>query len=127
MKTIWVVDDDEIIQFIIKRSIQNISPDFNILSFINGEEAIEALLDKSKNNQLPDIILLDINMPVMDGWEFISKFDSMKSNINKKVAIYILTSSTALEDKKQAKQYESIINYINKPIEASLLKEILYT
>lgn len=122
-KTICIIDDEEIIQFIIKTVIRNLNSEISISSYKNGEEALEALKHLA-DKDLPDVILLDINMPVMGGWQFLDEFVKLKPNLSKRVAIYILSSSTAPGDKIRAKVYKDIIGYINKPIEADTLKKI---
>jgi CheY-like chemotaxis protein len=122
-KIIWVVDDDIIYQTIIKKLIQK-SECFSAFSnFINGKEVLTALYNtfELSDENLPDIILLDINMPVMDGWEFMDEFKTIKSKISKKINIYIVSSSIAIEDKKKAKTYIDIIDYIPKPITVNML------
>ncbi|MFY9310744.1 MAG: response regulator [Bacteroidia bacterium] len=122
-KKICIIDDEEIIQFIVKTILQNLNDDISILSYKNGEEALLAFKEMDKAD-LPDIILLDINMPVMGGWQFLDEFIKSKAHNEKKIAIYILSSSTAPGDKIRAKVYKDIIGYINKPIEADTLKKI---
>ena len=122
-KKICIIDDEEIIQFIVKTILQNLDDNLSLLSYKNGEEALLALKDMEQDD-LPDIILLDINMPVMGGWQSLDEFIKMKPKHDKKIAIYILSSSTAPGDKIRAKVYKDIIGYINKPIEADTLKKI---
>ena len=124
-KTIWVIDDDAIYHTIINKLIQK-SGVFSVLSsFINGKEAIIALNNSLENDDsIPDIILLDINMPVMDGWEFMEEIKRIKSKISKKIIIYIVSSSIALEDKNKSKTFTDIIGYIPKPISVADLLSI---
>jgi CheY-like chemotaxis protein len=122
-KIIWVVDDDVIYQTIVKKLIQK-SECFSAYSnLINGQVALTALYNtlETNNENLPDIILLDINMPVMDGWEFMEEFKTIKSKISKKINIYIVSSSIAIDDKNKAKTYIDIIDFIPKPITVNIL------
>lgn len=123
-KTICIIDDEEINQFILTTIIKNLNSEIKILSFNNGEVALNSLtqLYDSKED-MPDIILLDINMPVMSGWQFMDEF--VKLQIGKKTAIYIVTSSSSLDDKKKAKTYSDISGYLTRPIEKNTLKEII--
>lgn len=122
-KTICIIDDEDIIQYIVKTILHNISNEIDVLSYMNGEEALTALKELP-DTELPDVILLDINMPVMSGWQFLEEFVKTRSGNSKKVPIYILTSSTAPNDKIRSKVYKEIMGYINKPIEADTLKQI---
>lgn len=116
-KVIWVVDDDEIYQIIIKKIIKKTARYSDISTFLNGNEALIALKKAVEQGEIiPDVILLDINMPIMDGWEFMNEIISMKSKINKQIAIYIASSSIAVEDKDKAKTYEDILGYLAKPV-----------
>ncbi|MFV5695404.1 response regulator [Flavobacterium sp. LB3P122] len=116
-KAIWVVDDDAIYQIIVNKIIQR-SEIFSVIStFKNGKDAIDALQNSLKNNKsLPNIILLDINMPIMDGWEFMEEMQLLKSQISKQIIIYIVSSSIAVEDKNKSKTYPDILGYLSKPI-----------
>jgi CheY-like chemotaxis protein len=117
-KTIWVVDDDPIYQIIVNKIIKKSELFVSVSSFKNGKDAIDALKNAlEKKEILPNIILLDINMPIMDGWEFMEEMVVLKSQIIKPIQIYIVSSSIALEDKNKAKKYSEIIAYLSKPID----------
>lgn len=125
-KIIWVNDDDAIYQTIINKLIQKSGVFSALSSFINGKEAIFALNYSLENNDtIPDIILLDINMPVMDGWEFMEEIKRIKSKISKNIIIYIVSSSIALEDKNKSKTFTDISGYIPKPISVADLLSIV--
>lgn len=126
-KIIWIIDDDAIYQTIINKLIQKSGVFSTQSSFMNGKEAITTLNNTLENNDefIPDIILLDINMPVMDGWEFMEEIKRIKSRINKKIMIYIVSSSIALEDRNKSKSFTDIIGYIPKPISVEDLISIV--
>ncbi|WP_269686281.1 response regulator [Flavobacterium lacustre] len=116
-KIIWVVDDDAIYQVIIHKIIQKSEMFSAFSSFKNGKEAVSALHKIiGKTELIPDIILLDINMPVMDGWEFMEEIKTIKSQIDKKVIIYIVSSSIAIEDKNKSKEFNDVFAFISKPV-----------
>ena len=120
-KAIWVIDDDPIYQIIINKIIQRSEMFSTITSFKNGKEAIDALQETVNTTTdnieiLPDIILLDINMPVMDGWEFMEKMGLLKSKFSKNITVYIVSSSIAAEDKNKSKTYSDILGYLSKPV-----------
>ncbi|TDD74393.1 response regulator [Flavobacterium caseinilyticum] len=116
-KAIWIVDDDAIYQIIVNKIIQK-SDMFSVIStFKNGKEAIDDLHTSLENNaDLPDIILLDINMPIMDGWEFMEEMGLIKPKFPKEIVVYIVSSSIAVEDKNKSKSYQNILGYLSKPV-----------
>jgi CheY-like chemotaxis protein len=125
-KIIWVIDDDIIYQTIINKLIQKSGVISSHASFSNGNEAINALKNTLEDNdQLPDIILLDINMPIMDGWEFMEEIKMIKSKVSKKIIIYIVSSSIAPEDKNKSKTFTDIYGYIPKPVSVNDLIAIV--
>jgi CheY-like chemotaxis protein len=116
-KIIWVVDDDAIYQVIINKIIKKSEMFSASSSFKNGKEAVSALHKiVEKTELIPDIILLDINMPVMDGWEFMEEIKTIKSQIDKKIIIYIVSSSIAVEDKNKSKEFKDVFAFISKPV-----------
>jgi len=123
---ICLIDDDEIYIFLMKKSFIAMGVNNEVLSFLNGADAIEELI-KLKNNDeiLPSIILLDINMPIMDGWEFLKEFRKLHSNISQKIKVYIVSSSIANEDIEKSKTFPEIVDYLTKPVELETLVSII--
>lgn len=116
-KKIWVIDDDPIYQIIVKKIIEKSEMFTEIYSFKNGKDAIDNLYKSSENSEsVPDIILLDINMPIMDGWEFMEELGLIKTKFINEIVVYIVSSSIAIEDKNKSKSYENILGYLSKPI-----------
>ena len=125
-KVIWVVDDDLVYQTIISKIIKKSGVFCTHSSFTNGKEALNSLKKIiEEDNTLPDIILLDINMPVMDGWEFMEEIKKIKSDIRKDIHIYIVSSSIAIEDTNKSTTFNNIMGYIPKPISVNELIAIV--
>lgn len=126
-KVIWVVDDDIIYQTIINKIIEKSGVFSSHFTFPNGNEALTSLkkILEDDDTALPDIILLDINMPVMDGWEFMEEIKKIKSDIRKDIHIYIVSSSIALEDKNKSATFSNIMGYVPKPISVNELIAIV--
>lgn len=123
---ICVIDDDDIYQFTIVKILKSINLDKKISLFSDGEEALEFLIDNLYNNEeLPDIIFLDINMPIMDGFQFMEEYVKIKPKLNKKITIYMVSSSVDPVDIERAKNISEISDYIIKPIKAGQLQEIM--
>lgn len=124
-KTIWVVDDDPIYQIIMKKIILKSGVFSSVQSFSNGKEAIDALKNNIlKQEKHPNIILLDIEMPVLDGWGFMDEIATLKPQIKTEIQIYISSSSIAIQDKERAKYNPDIFGYMCKPISLDDLVKI---
>lgn len=123
---ICIVDDDDIYQFTVIKTLELLEFEKNIQVFSDGEEALEFLLNNlDKNDELPDVIFLDINMPIMDGYQFMEEYVKIKSKLGKKTVIYMVSSSVDPVDIEKAKRISDISDYIIKPIEPGKLKSIM--
>jgi CheY-like chemotaxis protein len=123
--TAYIIDDDPIFVYSLKKLISLRNYCDEVFSFPNGADALEAL--KNANNTgilMPDIILLDINMPIMDGWEFLVEYAKLKPEINTPITLFLLTSSINDQDIKRAKAIEAVNRYITKPVTQAKLVEI---
>ena len=119
-----IIEDDPTHLFITKKMVEMSGLVENIMVYKNGKEAYDKLKAIFINSEtLPEIILLDLNMPIWDGWQFLDEFT--KIPINTKIIIYILTSSNSEEDKKHAEKYNLDGNYLIKPITLKEIKTIL--
>lgn len=119
-----IVEDDPVHLFITKKYIELSGFVEKILVCQNGKEAYSTLKTMILNSEnLPQIIFLDLNMPVWDGWQFLDEFTQIP--IEQKITIFILTSSNSEEDLKRAEKYSLTSNYLVKPIDQSQLKNIL--
>lgn len=121
-----LIDDDEIYQYGFKRTVEKSKFTKKVLVFSDGEQAINFMVDNIANSQmLPDVIFLDINMPIMNGFEFMEEYIKLKPKLGKKITIYMVSSSINPSDIERAKKISDLTDYIIKPIEESTLKEIL--
>jgi len=123
---ISIVDDDEIYKFTVKKTLEIKNLAKKILAFSDGEEAIKFLFDNLSNvDKLPDLIFLDINMPIMDGFQFMDEYVKIHPKVGKKITIYMVTSSVDPVDYENAKKYRQISDFIVKPINAEELEAII--
>lgn len=113
IKNILLIDDDPIFLLISTKVIGKIKVLVNISSYLNGKEALEFL--KMKYNDTDSfIVLLDVNMPVMNGWEFLDEL--VNFYFSNEIKIYIVSSSTDEIDMQKAKTYNNVVKFISKPI-----------
>ncbi len=90
----------------------------------NGQLAIDYIKDLVENHeQLPQLVLVDINMPILNGWEFIEAFEAL--NLEVKNDMYMLSSSVYENDIEKAKSYKSVKGFISKPLSIDRLKELI--
>ncbi|MBK0380627.1 response regulator [Mucilaginibacter segetis] len=121
---VCVIDDDHIFTYGLKKLLEIKGFYTKTIDFGNGKDAIDYLTNPDYVNNLPDIILCDINMPVMDGWEFIQNFEEIKSQTGKKIALYVISSSADAVDIERAKNNPHITDYLLKPLDENYLTEI---
>jgi CheY-like chemotaxis protein len=121
-----LVDDDQIYQYGFKRTVELSKFAKKVLIFSDGEEAINFLMDNIGNaRELPDAIFLDINMPIMNGFEFMEEYVKLKPRVGKSIVIYMVSSSIDPADIERAKSISELSDYIIKPVEKDRLKNII--
>ncbi|RYG22277.1 MAG: response regulator [Chitinophagaceae bacterium] len=119
-----VIDDDDINIFIIKKIVEKTGFDIEMVSRNNGQQAMDYLNETiSQNKALPRLVLIDINMPVMNGWEFIEAYDTL--SIEQQVDMYILSSSVYENDIEKTKSYKAVKGFISKPLSMERLTELV--
>lgn len=116
---ILLVDDDHGVNFLNRHILQECGLQGPVEVAINGQLALEAIAAGFK----PDVIFLDINMPVMDGFEFLEHFKTMPEMYNG-VKVYMLTSSLRESDKSTALTYGCVKGYLEKPLNIEVIMEI---
>ncbi|HCO84367.1 MAG TPA: response regulator [Arenibacter sp.] len=123
INTICIIDDDPIFVFGSKILLRNNSFASDYLVCQNGKEALDVITPLIESEEsLPEVIFLDLNMPIMDGWEFLDEFGKLSEENN--IRIYILSSSVDSRDIERAKNYGMVNGFIAKPLTDAKIKEL---
>jgi CheY-like chemotaxis protein len=124
--SVLLVDDDEINNFISIKLIKKALLNTEIMACLNGKFAIDQLYEIQKKDpaKLPDYILLDINMPIMNGWEFLDEYKRLNIDAQGKTKIYIISSSVFSNDINKARSYPLVKDFISKPLNVDKIVEL---
>jgi response regulator of citrate/malate metabolism len=123
---LWIIDNDPMVSFYIKRLTELGALADIITIYDSPRGAVDyLLLHKTSLEHLPDIILLDIYMPDMDGWEFLQEFQKIKDKLMKNVEIHIITSSNHPKDISRAQSFPEVKSYLQKPVTLEALQEVV--
>lgn len=126
LKNIILVDDDEIMVYLTKRLVAKSDRVKLSQVFGNGRDVIDFLKENcNKPDLLPEVIFLDLFMPVMDGWEFLDEYAQLKPMLTKEIIIYIITSSVSPNDFKKAKNNKYVSDYVVKPMNKEQFSHII--
>jgi CheY-like chemotaxis protein len=124
-----IVDDDKVDRWILKKSFEKIRLAKEIIESSTGVEALELITNSSITAQkLPELIFLDVNMPVLNGFGFLDAFDKLSREYKNRCRIAVISSFENESDRQRALSYESVIGYFEKPLKEEtilLLKEKL--
>ncbi|UZO81790.1 response regulator [Aquimarina sp. ERC-38] len=122
-----LIDDDNMYISLMKKIVEVRKLCKTLLVFKNGQEALqyfETLLKNFDEHQIPEIVFLDLNMPIMDGWEFLDKFTQIKNKFGKIITLYVVSSSINPVDVSKAKGINSVTDYLIKPISLKELETV---
>jgi CheY-like chemotaxis protein len=126
VKSIFLIDDDPIFVYLTRRIIASTNCPCAINEFTDGELALDYLSKMSEKTELlPDVIFLDLSMPVMDGWEFLKEYAMLKPNIKKEISLYIVSSSISPQEVERSKSYTVVADFLIKPVERGKIVEIM--
>lgn len=129
INTVLSIEDDNVTQMLNRIQLNKNKFCNTIIEAYNGKEAID-FFKKLDNEEItiesfPEIIFLDLNMPVMDGWDFFDTFKKVFAHFEEKTKIFILSSSINPSDLERAKNEKSIVAFLAKPLNAENLEKVL--
>jgi CheY-like chemotaxis protein len=124
---IVLIDDDSVTNMVNKKIIYMTFPTIRVTAYAEATIALRdlKLWIATDALQLPDLIFLDINMPHMDGWEFLDEFITLPDSVLQKTKIIMLTSSVDINDIAKAKTYKPVTDFISKPLNKDNLRTLL--
>lgn len=129
LNCILLIDDDEPTNFLNKMTIKEAGVAEHVLVEQSAEDALEYLQGRDTGIDpgcpRPDLIFLDINMPAMDGWEFLQKYELLPNGQNAAIIVVMLTTSFNPEDEVKAGRIDLVAEFRNKPLNQRMLMEIL--
>lgn len=117
LRSIFIVDDDPIHQQITEIMLDRLRVTNDVKKFSDAQDVLDHIRQHmAEPASLPDIILLDLNMPVMDGWEFLEAFSAIRGSLPKPVKVYVLTSSIDERDRQRVSLFDFVEGYLTKPL-----------
>lgn len=126
MSKVFIIDDDPIHQRIAQIMIAKHQLYDEFVSYTEAGMALVDLRSNCSNLEfLPEVILLDLNMPVMDGWDFLDKFEEIMHKFEKDIRVYIVSSSVDEKDISKSQSYSSVKGFISKPLNPEIIKKTL--
>lgn len=125
---VFIIDDDPIHQRIAQIMISKHNLFDEYFSYTDAQKALDFLQENKKNEEiLPDVILLDLNMPVLDGWDFLETFESLIKEFKKNIRVFIVSSSVDEKDLIRSKSYVAVKGFISKPLSPDIIRSIIET
>jgi CheY-like chemotaxis protein len=123
--SIMLVDDNPDDNFFHEREIKRNNPNNSVIKMNSGAKALDYLKSIENEGSRPDLILLDINMPGMNGWEFLEEYSRLEKEVKLRSIIIILTTSENPDDVARAKGWVSVSDYRSKPLTGEIMADII--
>ncbi len=125
---VFIIDDDPIHQRIAQIMISKHNLFDEYFSYTEAQKALDFLQDNLENTEtLPDVILLDLNMPVVDGWDFLDAFEILNKNLKKNIRVFIVSSSVDEKDVLRSQSYPGVKGFISKPLSPEIIKSTRFS
>lgn len=125
MSSVIIIDDDPSHHLLAKALLKRYQYFEEFKCYTDPKTALIDLMDAYYSSYaLPDLILLDLNMPGVSGWEFLEMFDNLRAMVSKDIPVFILTSSIDPNDKQRSSEYNAVKGFYSKPLSPEILKEV---
>jgi CheY-like chemotaxis protein len=128
LNKVLLIDDSEATNYMNCYFFEKLGVCNEIHTALNGQKGLDYLdaIPKEKwNTDVPDLIMLDIKMPVMDGFDFLDEYEKFPLEMRASIVTVLLTTSMSIEDRDRAQEYESVRSFMNKPLTVQQLREML--
>jgi len=123
---ILLIDDDKVTNYYNQRIINKCATVMDSIAVSSGENALKYLKEAEEGKTVkPNLIFLDINMPAMNGWEFVEEYNKLNKDFTKDIKLVMLTTSNNPEDYQRSLKIDTINDFINKPLSVDLLMDIV--
>ena len=123
---VMIIDDDEINNFICVKNLKDSGFSDEASFCLRGKDGLEELKN-ARPEEIPDVIFLDINMPLMNAWEFLEEYNKLAAGFEKEVKLFILSSSVYKRDIAKSSEYANVTDYIIKPLNKATLDKVRAT
>lgn len=120
-----VIDDNHVNSFITERLLKTVGFKDAVLSFQDGNDALNAIRTTAESYTGKTILLVDLQMPLMSGFSLLEEFSHLPEDLRSRYTVYIVTSSINPEDVRNASQYTFVKKFVPKPLTASIVQEML--
>lgn len=124
LKRVLLIEDDDTVNFFNEFLIRQMGFKGDLKISLNGQEALDYLIAIPPDESWPDLILLDINMPVLNGFGFLNGMRDQKIMPSPMPIIYLLTTSTHPEDQRKAREHDCVKGFLDKPLSREVLEDI---
>ncbi len=125
MEQIYIIDDDKANNYLCRLVLEDTGINKNVYSFYLVNDALNALKQSIEaDSAFPDMVLLDINLPGLDGWDFLAEFRKFPEECKSNSKIFLLSSSVYPDDEERAKSYPEILEFLPKPLTIEVVERI---
>jgi len=126
MRKLVFIDDDPIDHFLMKHILRGKNYFDTTTYTIYGSLVLDYIEEhKSEPEKLPDMIFVDLNMPLFSGWDFLKRMEQMRHEISKDIPVFVISSSLRPDDKETSSKYSFVQDFISKPVNSQEIERIV--